>query len=106
MSRALFDVRGIRAGEVAIFYQDGKRAVEPTTEKPAPTSQTPEQAVIKRPAIHLSIPTPHVTDNLCKVCGSLVPGKRHDRAFCSARCRKQSSRDIKGQIALGILEGG
>jgi hypothetical protein len=45
--------------------------------------------------IHPDTPQQNVTDNLCVICGSLVPGKRIDRHYCSARCRKRASRQGK-----------
>jgi hypothetical protein len=44
---------------------------------------------------HISTPAVSVTDNsgkACAICGSPVPGKRQDRAFCSARCRQVAHR--------------
>jgi hypothetical protein len=45
----------------------------------------------------VQLPTPRsdVTDNsvnLCVICGRPAPGKRIDRRYCSAKCRKKASR--------------
>lgn len=62
------------------------------------TAQTAPEPVTQFPTIHLPTPTKNVTDNYCLICGSPVPGKRLDRKFCSARCRKAASRGK--QLAL------
>lgn len=89
--KALFDVRGLKVGEVREFY--GENPEPPLTANNAPASrQDNGQGGERHQAIHQDTPKPHVTDNLCAICGRPVPGKRQDRLYCSAGCRKRASR--------------
>jgi hypothetical protein len=33
-----------------------------------------------------------ICDKKCLICGSIIPGKKADRQYCSARCRQTASR--------------
>jgi hypothetical protein len=62
------------------------------------------QSVTSDKAIHPDTSQENVTDNLnlCVVCGSRVEGKRIDRHYCSARCRKRASRQGKQLVLTGV----
>jgi hypothetical protein len=65
---------------------------ELTPNTPPETCQASQETVLTSQVIHLPTPRQIVTDNYCIVCGKSAPGKRLDRKYCSARCRKVASR--------------
>lgn len=67
------------------------------------TSQPLQESVSTSNGIYLSTLMQNVTDNSCLICGSPVPGKRLDRRYCSAKCRKRASRGKQLSLSGGGL---
>jgi hypothetical protein len=63
------------------------------------TCQPLQETVSTANGIYLSTLMQNVTDNSCLICGSPVPGKRLDRRYCSAKCRKRASRGKQLSLA-------
>ncbi len=98
---ALFDCRGVGPGQVVQFMASGERILADGKR------QVTRQAVAKPAAVHPTTPGQNVTDNtpitpknLC-FCGSIIPGKRIDRRYCSPKCRKQASRNSRQLAGVG-----
>ena len=85
-----------------VWFPMLKADQEPTPNIYPETSQPLQEPVSIPKGIHLPIPLPNVTDNSCIICGKSVPGKRVDRKYCSARCRKVASRGK--QLTLAGVE--
>jgi len=78
-----------------VWFPIVKADSEPTQHTTQETVQHWQEPVASHKRIHSPTPLADVTDNsasYCPICGSLVPGKRSDRRYCSTKCRKRSSR--------------
>lgn len=63
------------------------------------TCQLSQEPVSTNSGIYLSTLMQNVTDNSCVICGNPVLGKRLDRQYCSAKCRKRASRGKQLSLA-------
>lgn len=78
-----------------VWFPMVKTDSEPTQQTILETGQVWQEPVAGQKVVHFPTPLADVTDNsarFCLICSSMVPGKRLDRRYCSAKCRKKASR--------------
>jgi hypothetical protein len=79
-----------------VWFPIVKADSEPTQQITQEAGQAWQEPSAGSKVVHFPIPQSDVTDNsasYCPICGSPVPGKRSDRRYCSAKCRKKASRE-------------